>query len=508
MTLPSVSYLLKRASAVPDDVYDRLQQREGGHTKVTKDQGGVTKGGIAESGGQYTAEQIRKLTPGQIRDAYNPYWQSSGQHFQNPAAAEVAFDMAVNAGPPRTAGIIQKTLNQMTPGMPPLPGSGKIGPQTQARMAVVDQSDLARRLYGAFGQHHEQLVADNPKRHGASAKGWANRRDKLAQSPVVGQVLAGKNLPQVFKGIPPKGAIIVPTDPSPSRSSILKAGSAPGDLTKLLAVLTRAKAIKRDLGADAADRFTMGQVGSTLRAAIARSRNQAAPKAAPSAPAGPPQQSQFQFMDKQGSVASLLRRAINCTHTHPTPGQIEAGNYAKGEFPWQGMRIKIENPEGTTRRGVCKGKTWSRVMTCCYGYFKSTTGKDGDALDVFVGPDLDSDLVAVIDQMIDGKFDEHKVVVAVKTEAQARKLYLSNYTKGWTCGPLTMTTADQLKTWLKDGDTKKPFAGQLVKTAKNSRHTTMQTPFAKLVGAPSQATNAAYATGAAGHAVSYFGGAK
>lgn len=165
---------------------------------------------------------------------------------------------------------------------------------------------------------------------------------------------------------------------------------------------------------------------------------------------------------KRASVASRLRAAINQTHTHPTPAQAAAGNYRCGEFKFrQGLTIKIENPEGTTRKGVSKsGKAWSSLMKCSYGYFKGSKGKDGDPVDVFLGEDLDSDVVAIIDQEIDGKFDEHKVLVAVKSEEQARKLYLSNYERGWKCGPITMTSVEGLKEWLKTGDTKKPFSGQ------------------------------------------------
>lgn len=169
-----------------------------------------------------------------------------------------------------------------------------------------------------------------------------------------------------------------------------------------------------------------------------------------------------------------LRRAINQTHTHPTPSQCDAGNYAKGTFQFRpGLTIKIENPEGTTRSGTDKsGKKWSQVMKNTYGYFQRTEGKDGDPVDVFLGPDLDSDVVAVIDQEIDGKFDEHKVVIGIKGEKQAREVYLSNYEKGWKCGPITMTSVEGLKTWLRDGDTKKPFAGWIGRLAITSLNAT------------------------------------
>lgn len=173
------------------------------------------------------------------------------------------------------------------------------------------------------------------------------------------------------------------------------------------------------------------------------------------------QKSKERDSEKAASISTLLRRAINQTHTHPTKAQITSGNYRKGTLPWKKMTIKIENPEGTTRRGVGKdGKTWERKMTVSYGYIKGTKGKDGDALDVFLGPDLDSDLVAVIDQEVDRKFDEHKIVVGIKSEEEARKIYLANYGKGWRCGPLTLTTVQGLRNWIANGDTNQPFAGQ------------------------------------------------
>lgn len=170
---------------------------------------------------------------------------------------------------------------------------------------------------------------------------------------------------------------------------------------------------------------------------------------------------------KKASIAACLRRACNATHTHPTPGQAAAGNYAKGDFTFQGIPIKIENPEGTTRRGYDKdGKeTWSRTMTCSYGYFKGTKAIDGDAVDVFIGPDLDSDLVVAIDQYRGDKFDETKFCVGVKTQAQGEKLYLSNYPKGWKLGPVSTTTVPQLKEWLKTRGTMKKFEGQQMKAA-------------------------------------------
>jgi lysozyme family protein len=189
---------------------------------------------------------------------------------------------------------------------------------------------------------------------------------------------------------------------------------------------------------------------------------------------GPLQQALMPFMEKGASgrlramLASRLRIARNKTHTHPTPAQAHAGNYAKGSLLLHGMHIKIENPKGTERRGYDKDGniSWTRVMKSDYGYFAGTKAVDGDAVDVFIGDDLDSHFVAAVDQMkSDGSFDETKFVIGTTSQEQAEKLYLAHYPRGWKLGPVSTTTVQQLKDWLKEGDTKSPFKGQMVKAA-------------------------------------------
>ena len=173
--------------------------------------------------------------------------------------------------------------------------------------------------------------------------------------------------------------------------------------------------------------------------------------------------------EKSAAIASALRRARNATHTDPTPAQAEAGNYAKGELQIHGMTVKIENPKDTTRRGYDKdGKqTWSRVMQADYGYFKGTKAADGDAVDCFIGPNPDSELVVAIDQYRGDAFDETKFVLGTDSQDAGEKLYLAHYPKGWRLGPVSTTTVQQLKEWLKNGKHKQSFKGQLVKAARS-----------------------------------------
>ena len=69
----------------------------------------------------------------------------------------------------------------------------------------------------------------------------------------------------------------------------------------------------------------------------------------------------------------------------PSPAQIEAGNYSKDHVSVHGLRVSVENPAGSTRRGKgADGKPWASKMHNDYGYIRGTTGRDKDHVDVFL----------------------------------------------------------------------------------------------------------------------------
>ena len=161
------------------------------------------------------------------------------------------------------------------------------------------------------------------------------------------------------------------------------------------------------------------------------------------------------------SVEEDLANARKETNTHPTEGQKEAGNYKMGRFKFMGYEIAIENPKGSIRSGKDKnGKQWSIKMKHDYGYFTHTKAIDGDAVDVFIGDNLNSPNVFAIDQKIGGKFDETKIMLGFNTEEEARQGYLSNYEKGWKgLWKITKVSHETFKKWLYDGyKQRKPFA--------------------------------------------------
>jgi len=155
-----------------------------------------------------------------------------------------------------------------------------------------------------------------------------------------------------------------------------------------------------------------------------------------------------------------LRRARAATNTAPTLGQKEAGNYAMGLVRVHGLEVRIENPKGSIRSGVGRdGTPWSVRMANDYGYIRRTEGADGDGVDVFLGPRLESELVFVVDQVVGGRFDEHKVILGATSEEEARDIYLSNYSPGWRgLGTITALPIAEFKRWLVHHDTTKPMA--------------------------------------------------
>ena len=132
------------------------------------------------------------------------------------------------------------------------------------------------------------------------------------------------------------------------------------------------------------------------------------------------------------------------TNPNPTEGQIEAENYKKGRLKMAGFGVAIENAVGSVRYGKMK-------MRDIYGHFEKFEGADKDKLDVFVNPKAAEDFagdIYVVDQYIDGKFDEHKVMLGYNNMLDAKRAYKRNYQKGWKgLHNVTKMTTDEFRTW-------------------------------------------------------------
>lgn len=78
---------------------------------------------------------------------------------------------------------------------------------------------------------------------------------------------------------------------------------------------------------------------------------------------------------------------------------------------YSGIRVRIDRPVGFVQTGTGPdGIPWARTYTVPYGEILGTSGGDGEALDVFCGPNPDAPLVFWAEQKKrDGTFDEFKL---------------------------------------------------------------------------------------------------
>jgi len=122
---------------------------------------------------------------------------------------------------------------------------------------------------------------------------------------------------------------------------------------------------------------------------------------------------------------------------------------------FQGMKIAIENKAGSIRKwhDPRKPEDGETKMLYPYGYVKGTLGLDGDEVDVFLGPDKDSDKVFVITQLQRFEFeevDEQKVMLGFKDADRAKTAYLQHFDNARFFGDMQEMTVDEFKTKVKE----------------------------------------------------------
>ncbi len=157
-----------------------------------------------------------------------------------------------------------------------------------------------------------------------------------------------------------------------------------------------------------------------------------------------------------GGTAALLIQQIHLfgadgksSHVSNVQQLVDKGNSESWKFSLEGDWITVD---------------WAVQMTCTYGYIKRTESEaDGDHVDVFVGPHPESEVVFIIDQRLNDKFDEHKCMVGFLTSKEAKDAYPDNYSAGWKgFDDIRALTMDQFKKWVKKGDTHRPIAKQVL----------------------------------------------
>lgn len=157
-----------------------------------------------------------------------------------------------------------------------------------------------------------------------------------------------------------------------------------------------------------------------------------------------------------------IKRSIQPSVTGAHPNVVGAGSTVPSKDVADLPRIKvsgliacIENPRGSVRQA--KDGAWKIKMPHHYGFIKGTKGADGDEVDCFIGENLKSNRVFVINQVNkEGVFDEHKCMLGFNSASQAKQAYLSSYKPGWDgLGSMVTMPITSFKSWVETGDTTK-----------------------------------------------------
>ena len=113
------------------------------------------------------------------------------------------------------------------------------------------------------------------------------------------------------------------------------------------------------------------------------------------------------------------------------------------------LNVSIENIKGSIRRG----KDWAVKMPAHYGYLSSTNGRDGEEIDCYVGPQMDSQNVWLFKTLNPETRDEdeHKVMLGYSNLQSAMKDFIMGYSDGKgfeRIGSIETMTMENFKKWL------------------------------------------------------------
>jgi phage-related protein (TIGR01555 family) len=162
-----------------------------------------------------------------------------------------------------------------------------------------------------------------------------------------------------------------------------------------------------------------------------------------------------------GESPGTVRRSVSPSvrSVHDITPQMEPHKLPKMKM--NGLVLAIENARGSVRRGSnLDGTNWEAKMRHHYGFIKGVIGADGDELDCFVGPNLQSDKVFVVNQndTNTGEFDEHKCMLGFDDGDSAKEGYMASFNPGWSgFDSIHELSMQDFKNWMRDGNCTLPF---------------------------------------------------
>lgn len=114
----------------------------------------------------------------------------------------------------------------------------------------------------------------------------------------------------------------------------------------------------------------------------------------------------------------------------------------------QGFPVTIEHPKGSVRtiKDDLGRVVYEKRMYVHYGFFNKSKGRDGDEVDVMVGPVPNAKEVYVIHMLDkgpdkDARQDEDKVMMGFPNEQQAKNAFFLHYPQNFFGGMTTLPLA-------------------------------------------------------------------
>lgn len=153
--------------------------------------------------------------------------------------------------------------------------------------------------------------------------------------------------------------------------------------------------------------------------------------------------------------ADDLERSMDLESAHVDI--LEKARKLAGRIEFQGLPISIEQDVGHVREWKDRnGETGKTVMLHPYGYVRGTEGSDGDAVDVYVGPNPQAPNVYVVHQrkkLGAGKFggyDEDKAMLGFSSPEEAKRAYLAHYDDEGFFGSMDVLSVAEFKKQLEN----------------------------------------------------------
>jgi len=108
-------------------------------------------------------KQMKDITVEDTVPVYQWYWDAGRcSEWKNQLAANLFFELAVNAGPFAAAKVVQEAAKRAAWPKPPIAVDGKVGPATVQRINEVNQKLFIVHFFGVGYGLYEKVVRANP----------------------------------------------------------------------------------------------------------------------------------------------------------------------------------------------------------------------------------------------------------------------------------------------------------------------------------------------------------